>query len=239
MHILIVCKNGGNEMIEEIIKLRGDGLSFRKIALKLNTTVGRVQYRWNKWINKSQDHDFTHDLNNSDPKEIESAEGKSSLPLVSLNGELQIKLVSPRKVLLIWGLSDIQRKIIKLFFNREFEELVQVVRIYDVTDIIFNGKNAHYFHEITIPYNNGHWFINGLVANRSYLAELGVYFSENEYFPILRSNSVHTPIGELSNDQDQDILPFQQYKDQPPKWIDHVSTYSYYGKSNTVEENNG
>ena len=38
-------------MIEEIIKLRGDGLSFRKIASQLNTTVGRVQYRWNKYVN--------------------------------------------------------------------------------------------------------------------------------------------------------------------------------------------
>ena len=41
-------------MIDEIIKLREDGLSFRKIASELNTTVGRVQYRWNKWVNNQE-----------------------------------------------------------------------------------------------------------------------------------------------------------------------------------------
>ena len=44
-------------MIEEIIKLREDGLSFRKIASQLNTTVGRVQYRWNKYVNNQENNE--------------------------------------------------------------------------------------------------------------------------------------------------------------------------------------
>lgn len=39
-------------MIDEIIKLRRRGLSFRKIASKLDTTVGKVQYQWTKLIQK-------------------------------------------------------------------------------------------------------------------------------------------------------------------------------------------
>lgn len=228
-------------MIEEIIKLRGAGLSFRRIASELNTTVGRVQYRWNKWLNLNQKQDLNQNIDSLNREEIKSLEGKTTHTFVPLKGELQVKLVSPRKIIIFWEASDIPRRIIQLFFNRNFEDLVQVVRIYDVTDTIFNGKNAHYYHEIALPYNNGHWFIKGLVANRSYIAELGVHFSENDFFPVLRSNVIQTPIVELSNGQEfyHDFLQFQQYEDQPPKWIDHVSTYSYYGKSKTMEENNG
>jgi hypothetical protein len=229
------------KMIEEIIKLRGDGLSFRKIASELNTTVGRVQYRWNKWINKSQEQDITQKVNTMTSEEIEASVPPISDSFVPVKGELQIKLVSPKKMILFWEASDIPKKFIHLFFNRKFEELVQVVRIYDVTDINFNGKNAHHFYEITLPYNNGHWFIKGLMANRIFIAELGVHFSENTFFPILRSNSVQTPMVEIPNGNEfyHEYLQFQQYENQPPKWIDHVSTYSYYGKSNTMEENNG
>ena len=223
-------------MIEEIIKLRGDGLSFRRIASELNTTVGRVQYRWNKWVNKIQPN-----KNATPSKESESLECNTTNNFVPLKGELQCKLVSPRKMIIFWEASDIPRKVIQLFFNRSFEDLIQVVRIYDVTDLIFNGSNAHYYHEIPIPYNNGHWFIKGLVANRSYIAELGVYFSEKNFFPVLRSKTIQTPMAELTNGQEfyHDLLQYQQYEDQPPKWIDHVSTYSYYGKTKIMEENNG
>lgn len=37
-------------MIEEIVKLRRKGLSFRKIAVELNSTVGKVQYQWKKYM---------------------------------------------------------------------------------------------------------------------------------------------------------------------------------------------
>jgi hypothetical protein len=242
IHAYIVClQEWRKEMIEEIIKLRGAGLSFRKIASELNTTVGRVQYRWSKWKNRSQEEDFIDNENVVTTEELESTESETSLALVPVKGELQIRLVSPRKVILFWEVSDVPKKIIERFFNRKFEDLVQVVRIYDVTDIIFNGKNAHHFYEITLPYNNGHWFVKGLVANRGYIAELGVHISKNKFFPLLRSNSVHSPIVEILNGNEyyHDFLRFQQYEDQPPKWIDHVSTYSYYEESKTMEEING
>ncbi|MHC8522556.1 helix-turn-helix domain-containing protein [Rossellomorea sp. H39__3] len=36
-------------MLEEIIKLREQGVSFRKIAKELDMTVGKVQYQWVKY----------------------------------------------------------------------------------------------------------------------------------------------------------------------------------------------
>ena len=160
--------------------------------------------------------------------------------LMPQKGELKAKLVTPRKIILFWDVSELPKKIIELFFNRRFHELVSVIRINDVTDVFFNGKNAHHIHEIHVPYNSGHWFIKGLAENRTYLAELGVYCPETKFFPLYRSNCFHTPPPELPNDNgySQDLVRFQQYEEQPPKWMEQVSTYSYYLKSNSLGEIN-
>lgn len=227
-------------MIEEIIKLREDGLSFRKIASQLNTTVGRVQYRWNKYVNKqeNQREDFSVE---EKPQKEDKVLNQPTSEYSPIKGELQVKLVTPRKVIVYWEASKIPEKVISLFYNRRFEELVHIVRIYDVTDIIFTGKNAHHYYDITVPYNKGHWFIKGLTANRCYIAELGVKFKDNDFFPVLRSNLVQTPaLGNLNGSEIYNYLVHDQQIDHSsPKWIDHVSTYSYYGESKNMGQKNG
>src|ERR1700719_4186847 len=93
--------------------------------------------------------------------------------------EMLLKLVSSQKLVLIWNHSDLPKKLIEHYFNRQFEDLVHVIRIYDVSQIIFNGKNAHHFYEIAIPLAQGYWFVKGLVPNRCYLAEIGVKLESN------------------------------------------------------------
>jgi uncharacterized protein len=220
-------------MIEQIIKLREEGLSFRKIAVELNTTVGRVQYRFNKWI-QNQHGDETSEFHK---KESETSEDEPSFFTPAM-GVLQIQLVSPLKIAAFWDVSLLPKRLIKLYFNQNFEDLVNVIRIYDVKDIIFNGNNAHYFHEIAIPYQNGQLFIKGLKTNRSYIAELGVYLSEKFYFPLLRSSPIQTPIlgSSFENERFEDSDGNQLLERTPPKWRDLVSTYSFYEDSKILED---
>ncbi|MEH7548963.1 DUF4912 domain-containing protein [Neobacillus vireti] len=227
-------------MIEEIIKLRGDGLSFRRIASELNTTVGKVQYRWNKWIEENN-NEITDELNRQSTKDSNSSDDSISPELIPQKGELKARLITPRKIILFWDISELPKKIIERFFNRKFEELVTVTRIYDVTNILFNGKNAHHYNEITVPYQSGHWFIKGLSENRSYVAELGVHLSDNRFFPLYRSNCIQMPSPEIlsGNTFQQELLQFHRYEEESPKWAEQVSTYSYYVKSNNLGEHNG
>lgn len=223
-------------MLADIIKLREEGLSFRKIASELNTTVGKVQYQWNKWINTNE-----YSMKNiSEDPVIHNDHFPSNQP-TPLKGELQAKLTSPNRILLFWDVSEIPKKLIQLYFNQSMDELIQVIRIYDVTDLVFTGQNAHHFYEIAVPYNNGYWFIKGLTANRSYVAEIGVKRKDNDFFPIFRSNSVQTPAITSSNGKDMyhHLAHFQQIENRSPKWIDHVSTYSYYDDSKILEQKNG
>ncbi len=227
------------KMIEEIIKLREEGLSFRKIATKLQTTVGKVQYRWNKWM-EDTDHEMTNKVNRQSTQDTNSSDYSISPETIPLKGELKIKLVTPRKVILFWDVSELPKKIMERFFNREFEDLVTVIRVYDVTNLLFNGKNAHHFNEVTIPYQSGHWFIKELAGGRSYIAEIGVYVSNHDFFPFYRSNAIQTPAPDIQGGitYQHELQQFQRYEEESPKWTEHVSTYSYYVKSNNTGERN-
>lgn len=155
-------------------------------------------------------------------------------------GELKIKLVTPEKMLLFWDSSQLPKTIVRLFFSTPFDNLVSVVRIFDVTDVLFNGSNAHHYYELSVPYQHGHWFVKGLIANRSYVAELGVHLPETGFFPVFRSNCIRTPSAGILDGHAfrQDLLQLKLYEESPPKWVNHVSTYSYYEESKVMEEKN-
>lgn len=223
-------------MLHDIIKLREDGLSFRRIAAELNTTVGKVQYRWNKWM-ENQECKGQQRVNSPETAAELSPERELLPAFIPVKGELSVRLVSSQKIILFWEVSALADTVIESYFDICLSELVSVMRIYDVTDIIFDGKNAHHFYEITVPYKHGHWFVKGLTANRSYIAELGVLLPTTGYFPLLRSNCIQTPKLEWSSNLlSHDQLEILRYEAKPPRWNDYVSTYSYYGEEDSGKE---
>jgi len=76
-----------------------------------------------------------------------------------------------------------------------------LLRVYDVTDIVFNGQNAWSYFDIEITGGANNWYLNVPAADRSYLADLGFLDSEGRFVTILRSNTVHTP-----RDRPSDLL---------------------------------
>lgn len=207
-------------MIEEIITRRRNGSSFRQIAKELNTTAGKVHYRWHKWLGSQEQEpaDYALLMNS---KAINKA-------------ELFMESISDRKVSLQWQANDLPKKAVNHFFQCDFDELVQVVRLYDVTKIIFNGSNSHHYYEITVSYSQEFWLVKGLPANRDYIAELGVKITENDFFPILRSNVIR--LGQDNEHIDEKTFDFMD--NGSPAWREHVSTYTFYQETQPMEIKN-
>lgn len=67
-----------------------------------------------------------------------------------------------------------------------------VMRMYDVTCIDFNGTNANHWFDIEVG-NANSWYINLWHDNASYCADLGIRTNSGRFFPMARSNFVHTP----------------------------------------------
>ncbi|MBE7446881.1 MAG: DUF4912 domain-containing protein [Planctomycetia bacterium] len=68
-----------------------------------------------------------------------------------------------------------------------------VLRVYDVTDIIFDGNNAHKYFTIEISGRTRSWYIHAGEPNRLFCVDIG-FLTPNGTFRILsRSNTARTP----------------------------------------------
>ncbi|MDZ5470991.1 DUF4912 domain-containing protein (plasmid) [Bacillus sp. 31A1R] len=216
-------------MINEIIKLKRKGLSFRKIAEELNSTVGKVQYQWNKYAKVQAPTPIKTDFT-----PIRKAKTTATQPLTeqsTLRREgISAWLVSNNRLITFWDIPEAKKRLISFYFDKDYSCFLLALRIYDVTSIIFNGSNEHSYVETIVPENQKHWVFKDLKPNRSYCLEIGLKITESKFHPILRSNSLQTPrtsceqVGSL----EKDIHSFLEDTNSPPNWIEHVSTYSYY-----------
>jgi uncharacterized protein len=219
-------------MIDEIKKLRRKGLSFRKIAEELDSTVGKVQYQWKKYKDNEEIEVSTGEkASNSNETRIRTHFWKKRILIPTEH--LTAWLIDKNKLFVYWRLLDVKKDLVSSYFDKPFASYQKVLRIYDVTDILFNGSNAHQVKETKLYEKQGISLLNELQPNHCYITELGVKLSDHEFFPLLRSNAVHIPRTDRkqTGHQKKDNKDhFVKKEDLLPNWVEHVSTYSYYEK---------
>lgn len=74
-----------------------------------------------------------------------------------------------------------------------WNNLTKVLRVYDVTNIIFNGTNANSYFDIEINDYAFSWYINLGRPDTSWCVDLGVKTPSGEFIMIVRSNCITTP----------------------------------------------
>lgn len=67
------------------------------------------------------------------------------------------------------------------------------LRVYDVTDVKFDGTNAHMDFDIRVSESADNWYINVPEANRNWCADLGLLLPSGRFILIARSNVVKMP----------------------------------------------
>jgi hypothetical protein len=75
-----------------------------------------------------------------------------------------------------------------------FYKAKRVLRVYDVSQLIFNGSNAHKFFDIEINDYSNNWYIDTDGPGRSWCVDLGLLLPDGRFIMIVRSNTVHTPL---------------------------------------------
>jgi uncharacterized protein len=127
-----------------------------------------------------------------------------------------------------WNISSLSRQLFEECFLCDWKETRQYVIVYDVTNTIFNGHNAHKWRQYEIKQGEQQMFLN-LLANKSYSVDIAVQLQAS-YYTILRSNVVH-----LSHDEgdvtSQMSSEWQLNHPASPEWSPFFSTYSCYEKT--------
>lgn len=70
----------------------------------------------------------------------------------------------------------------------------RVLRVYDVTAVIFDGTNAHRSFDIFLSEHAREWYIDVGEPGRSWCADYGLLLPDGTFVTILRSNVIHTPL---------------------------------------------
>lgn len=121
---------------------------------------------------------------------------ESSGVLPESYGDTKI-VVLPRDPFWIYAYWEVSEKttssLSKKLSKDIYEKSRWILRVYDVTDINFNGKNAHRSFDIPISLTTGSWYINCGQPNRVWCVDLGLLSPEGRFILVARSNIVPTP----------------------------------------------
>lgn len=113
----------------------------------------------------------------------------SNYPIPHTANYIALAMVHPPRGHIHWHLQEEDLTALRSKESPAFEHAPIVVRVYDVTDIIFDGLNAHSFFDIEVQALTGNYYFNAPRLGRSYLAEIGLRAGDGAYRYIARSNA--------------------------------------------------
>jgi len=93
-----------------------------------------------------------------------------------------------------WELRGQTLEAVRNKLGDEFYRAKKILRVYDVTNIMFNGLNANRFFDIVINDYATSWYIDTGAPGRSWCVDLGLMLSDGSFVMLLRSNVVTTPL---------------------------------------------
>lgn len=118
-----------------------------------------------------------------------------------------------------WEIAPASIANLKNKIGYEAEQARITLRMYDITFIEFNGKNANSYFDIEVgPYTNS-WYINLWSDNVSFCADIGVKTASGEFYTLARSNYIQTPRASYSPRTEQIWMRVSD-KTQEPAYIE-------------------
>lgn len=109
-----------------------------------------------------------------------------------------------------WEITDVRKSHIEREAQAGWGDLRKVLRVYDVTDVIFDGTNANKSFDIDLTSDANNWYIHVGEPDRSWCADLGVITSDGRFILIVRSNVVTTPLDRPSDVIDEEWMTLEE-----------------------------
>lgn len=113
-------------------------------------------------------------------------------PVFIQHDTLHLLARDARTIVAHWEVTDRKKWLAAQHFRCDWVHLPKVLRLYDVTLVMFNGHNANRTIEIELTPEADNWYISGLQPNTDYVADWGVRTVDRQFIPFMRSNAVRT-----------------------------------------------
>ncbi|MBI4387876.1 MAG: DUF4912 domain-containing protein [Candidatus Omnitrophica bacterium] len=127
------------------------------------------------------------------PVPTQWANGAPELPHSYNVTRLVLMVRDPYTVFCYWDFSSETWSWIQGLFKKHHGNLKVILRIYDVTNIEFDGSHSNSSHDIDVSLEAKNWYAHVSVPNREWVFDLALISSSGDYYLIVRSNRVRTP----------------------------------------------
>jgi len=104
-----------------------------------------------------------------------------------------------------WEITQNTKDRLKYSLGEKYHQADWILRVYDVSFIIFNGSNAHRYFDIGVGYDSNNWYIN-VSSGSSFCVDLGLRFKDGTFITVVRSNTVTTPLDGPSSILDEEWM---------------------------------
>lgn len=133
------------------------------------------------------------------PARVEEEKRVTPLPSELPSGYGQDKMVlqvrDPWWVHAYWEITNSTWERLRREFPTELSGgFKKVLRVYDISNIIFTGDNAHHFFDIEVAPETNNWYIDTQGDGRSWCVDFGLLPKTGKFITVVRSNTVITPI---------------------------------------------
>lgn len=118
----------------------------------------------------------------------------SELPAQYGKDKMALQVRDPWWLYCYWEITTNTWNSLKERLKELFHSAKKVLRVYDVSQSIFNGKNAHRYFDIEINQEATNWYIDTGGPGRSWCIDYGLKVPNGEFITVLRSNVVTTPL---------------------------------------------
>ncbi|MCD4813080.1 DUF4912 domain-containing protein [bacterium] len=180
--------------------------SVKKAVVKKQKTVSRISAKAGKPVSKEVAEKKDQAMSSSAMPVFQDSGGNENDFWQDSYEDNRIVLMirDPYWCFVYWDLSmDRQTEVIREIQNASAKI---VLRIYDVTDIEFDGSNAHRTQDIEVTEEATNWYINVWDADRAYCVDLGLLYSDGHFVTLARSNVVTTPRDSVSPVVDEEWM---------------------------------
>ncbi|MFH1094345.1 MAG: DUF4912 domain-containing protein [Candidatus Omnitrophota bacterium] len=105
-----------------------------------------------------------------------------------------------------WEINEDKMNSVRRDLGHHMNNARSILRVYDVTDVIFDGSNANKYFDIDINDYANSWYINGGEAGRSVCVDIGYLLADGRFIMLARSNCVRMPIDGPSTVTDEEWM---------------------------------
>ena len=130
----------------------------------------------------------------------------AELPQRYQEDKIVIQARDPWWVHAYWEVQPSTVEKIKQNFGDDFIGAKSVLRIYDVSYVVFNGNNAHRYFDIEITFEASNWYIDTGGPGRGWCIDIGFRLRDGRFIMIARSNCITLPLDGPSWETDEEWL---------------------------------